>query len=43
MENILNLLTCNMTDFQVWKADKISDFRVWWAVNVIIRLKDLIS
>ena len=31
-----------MTDFQVWKADKISDFKVWWFGHVTLKLKDLL-
>lgn len=34
MEELLNYLTKDMTAFQVWKADKISDFRVWWFTHV---------
>ena len=39
MEEILSNLTKEMTNFQVWKADKISDFKVWWFVNVVMRFK----
>lgn len=42
MEELINYLTKDMTDFQVWKADKISDFKVWWFCHVTLKLKDLL-
>lgn len=30
MKEIIYYLTKNMTAFQLWKIDKITDFKVWW-------------
>lgn len=42
MEELINYLTKDMTDFQVWKADKISGFKVLWFCHVTLKLKDLL-
>ena len=39
MEEIFKQLTANMTDFQVWKIDKISSFKIWWFAHVTMKFK----
>ena len=43
MEELIRSLTKNMTDFQVWKADKISDLKVWWFCHVTLKLKSSVK
>lgn len=43
MEEVIQYLTKDMSDFKVWKIDKITDFKVWWFCNVTLKFKKLFS
>lgn len=38
MKEIINYLTKDMTAFQLWKIDKITDFKVWWFCHITRKL-----
>ena len=39
MKEIIDYLAKNMTAFQLWKIDKITDFKVWWFCHITMKLK----
>lgn len=38
MKEIIDYLAKNMTAFQLWKIDKITDFKVWWFCRITMKL-----
>ena len=43
MKEVLKYLTKDMSDFKVWKIDKITDFKVWWFATFTLKLKKLLN
>ena len=43
MMKVFNNLTKDMSDFTVWKIDKLTDLKVWWFVNITLKLTNLVT